>query len=515
MMLATLWSGPFPLNVLQAMNRYSKHGLAVFAGGVVFLVALAMLASQVIRPNDYKQQIIQLVKDKKQRTLVFASDIKLAYFPKLGVDLGRISVSEFRGEREFAAVESARLYLSWWSLLKGELVVDRMRIEGAHVNLVRFQDGTTNFDDLLKKDEEDQRVKFDPDSVSIGKSALSFRDEAGGWRIALEDVEIRTSRPAKSAPAETVANFRLRGERPNIDAKIHFATLLALDAEAGRHALKGMVLEVMGGVAGIDDFGLGLKGDVALDRTDGMVRAENIALAVAGRKGTDDIDVRLLAPKLNWSADRIETGRIDVVAKVQRVDGEAGLVAGLDAISGDSQGFKAGMLKMDLRARINQGEYIGKLSSPVSGDFKEKRLALGDLKGDLVASAAGMAKGGLKLEAAGVAQFDLKHRDATLNLSARLDESNIKLTAAASLFPAPRVTLDMDIDQLDADRYWPASAEDKQPRAGKPLDFPALKTRYASGSIRIGSLTFNHLKARDLRLVFKGDNGESLPAVSR
>ena len=46
------------------MNRYLKYSLAAVAG-VAFLFALLLVtASLLINPNDYKPQIIQMVKDK-------------------------------------------------------------------------------------------------------------------------------------------------------------------------------------------------------------------------------------------------------------------------------------------------------------------------------------------------------------------------------------------------------------------------------------------------------------------
>jgi AsmA protein len=89
------------------MNRYLKYGLAAVAGMAFLFALLLVSASLLINPNDYKPQIIQLVKDKKQRTLTLPGDIKLAFFPKLGFDLGRASISEFQSVLVAFAEEGA------------------------------------------------------------------------------------------------------------------------------------------------------------------------------------------------------------------------------------------------------------------------------------------------------------------------------------------------------------------------------------------------------------------------
>lgn len=491
------------------IKKYLKYGFTVLAGAGVLLVLLLVVASLVINPNDYKPRIVQLVKEKKQRTLTLAGDIKLAFFPKLGLDLGRASVSEFQGEKEFASVESARLYLSWWPLLKNELVVDQVRIEGVRASLVRFKDGTTNFDDLLKKEEEDKQIKFDIDSVTLDKSALSFRDEKGGRQFALSDIKIKTGRLANGKPTEAVADFKLQSDNPQVNAHFHVKTGLTFDTEAKRYAVKGMNLEIQGAAAGLSELGVGLKGDAVLDQSADTLLVENLAAAVAGKKGADDIDVRLTAPKIQWAADQMATEKIELVAKVQQSGGdEMGLVASIPGIAGDSRSFKAGMLNIDVSATQSGAEYKGKLSSPLSGNFKDQHFVLSDLKGNLTASNKKMSGGGMKLDIAGSAQLDLQPQRATVNLVSRLDESNIKLKAGISPFANPHIALDLDIDRLDADRYLPAKAAQSQPQAEKPFDFSLLKTLNASGSVRVGSLKLYNIKASNVRLDFKAGGGQ-------
>ncbi len=91
------------------MNKTLKYGL-LGVGAVVVLAAagLAYVAAS-FNPNDYKAQIIQAVKNSKQRNLRLDGDIKLSFFPSIGASLNKVSLSEFRSDKEFAAIESARV----------------------------------------------------------------------------------------------------------------------------------------------------------------------------------------------------------------------------------------------------------------------------------------------------------------------------------------------------------------------------------------------------------------------
>ncbi len=490
------------------MKRYLKYGLAVLAGVAFIFALLLVTASLLINPNDYKPQIVRLVKDKKQRTLTLAGDIKLAFFPKLGFDLGRASISEFKSDKEFAAIDSARLYLSWWPLLKKELVVDQVRVEGVRANLVRYRDGTTNFDDLLKKEEEDKQIKFDIDSVKVGKSELTFKDEMGGRQFALSRIELKTGRLANARPTQAELGFSLQGDKPRVKADVKLVTELSFDTEAKRFSLRGMNLELKGEAAGLSGLAAGIKGDVAFDQGSGALLAENLAVAVAGRRGPDEVDVRLLAPKAQWSADKLATAKIDLVATLKRPKGEMGLVASLPALTGDGQSFRAGVLSIDLSLSQEGGEYKGKLTSPLSGDFKNKRFYLSDIKANLAASDGKMPKGGMKLEIAGSAALDVERQDVALKLVSRLDESTIKANLGASPFTDPHLRIDVDVDRIDVDRYLPPRAKEGEAGPEKPLDFSALKTLNASGSVKIGSLKLYNVKADNVRLEFRAGDGK-------
>ena len=76
------------------MNKILKYLLLTVGAVVVVLIAVAVYLAATFDPNDYKPQIVQLVKDKLDRTLRIGGDIKLTFYPVLGADLGQLSLSE-------------------------------------------------------------------------------------------------------------------------------------------------------------------------------------------------------------------------------------------------------------------------------------------------------------------------------------------------------------------------------------------------------------------------------------
>ena len=139
------------------MPRIVKYAAFGLGGLVVLLVIAIAIIAATFDPNAYKPQIIRLVQEKKQRTLTIPGDIKLTFFPKIGADLGKISISEHKSTATFASMESAKISVAVMPLLRKEIVVDQIKVDGLTANLKRYKDGKTNVDDLLSKEEEKEK----------------------------------------------------------------------------------------------------------------------------------------------------------------------------------------------------------------------------------------------------------------------------------------------------------------------------------------------------------------------
>jgi AsmA protein len=95
------------------MNKILKYALLSLAVLAVIALAAVAYVAATFNPNEYKAQIIKAVKDSKQRDLRLDGDIKLSFFPSIGASVSKVSLSEFRSDNEFAAIDSARVSMRW------------------------------------------------------------------------------------------------------------------------------------------------------------------------------------------------------------------------------------------------------------------------------------------------------------------------------------------------------------------------------------------------------------------
>ena len=80
------------------MNKILKYGAIALAGLIVLVLIVVGIVAATFNPNDYKPMVVKMVQEKKQRTLNIEGDIKLAFWPKIGANLGRISISEHKSD---------------------------------------------------------------------------------------------------------------------------------------------------------------------------------------------------------------------------------------------------------------------------------------------------------------------------------------------------------------------------------------------------------------------------------
>ena len=63
---------------------------------IILIIVIAVVGFAVVfNPNDYKEDIITLVKEKTGRELSVPGDIALSLFPWIGIDLGKIEITAF------------------------------------------------------------------------------------------------------------------------------------------------------------------------------------------------------------------------------------------------------------------------------------------------------------------------------------------------------------------------------------------------------------------------------------
>src|SRR3546814_4841837 len=77
-------------------------------------------------PNAYKNKLEEIVYNRYQRTLAIKGDLQLSLFPRIGLSVQDVSLSNRNSKETFASVDSARFAVAIWPLMFNRLVVDHV-----------------------------------------------------------------------------------------------------------------------------------------------------------------------------------------------------------------------------------------------------------------------------------------------------------------------------------------------------------------------------------------------------
>lgn len=507
------------------MNKPIKYGLYTLAALIALIVGLLAVFALTFDTNKYKPQLVSLVKEQKQRTLTLEGDIKLSFFPKIGIDLGKVVLSERNSPEEFAAVNQLRLHLALLPLLRKEVVVDEIRIDGLRASIIRHRDGATNYNDLIdvKKEEktaekkEAMPLELDISGVKITNSTFTWRDEEKGRTFTVSSLDVNTGRLAGTVPSNMDARFRVQGDKPKTDATVHLAAGLAVDLKARRYALMKLGAEVKGEAAGITGLLLTARGDADSDGSTKALSLENFSLSLKGKKGHDDLEMKLDIPRLVWTVDKISSEKIDLRAMFTQPAGRMDMTLEIPALESTPRTFRAATITIDINGNRGDNVVKGNIVTPLNGDLEAKRFEMPAIHGTVGITNPKLPRGSMNISMNGKARLEVAAEKVSLDLTTKVEDGTIISKMGISGFDAPYYTFDVDIDRLDTDRWLPpvpasglSKALPRTAEAEKPLDLSAIRTLKADGNLRIGQLKSRNFKATKIRVGLKAAGGSMI-----
>ena len=332
--------------------KYVLYGQGALV--LLLLIGVAVVAA-TFDPNEYKPQIVKLVKDKTGRDLTIEGDIGLKFFPKLGAQIGRTRLSERSGNKEFAGVERVQVFVALLPLLSKQVVVDEVRLDGLRANLVKFKDGTTNFSDLTQggkdkaeapsepppapADSEKKPVKIDIAGIQITNSHVRWRDETNGNDLALDVKQFETGRLADKTPSRIKVDMAIKGVQPKANLQTNLTSTLTFDLGGQLYSLKGLDAKLVGDALDYSGIVATVQGDVEANGATQHTNIAGLAVAAKANRGSEAFDIKLNAPRLQASPQTIAVESLAAAA--------TGTIAGLTLTQSN---LKAPKLEVNLGA---------------------------------------------------------------------------------------------------------------------------------------------------------------------
>lgn len=498
------------------MNRtlFKKIAVGVAALLAVLLLLVVYLAV-TFNPNDYKPTVIQLVKDKKQRTLDIKGDIKLSFWPKIGADLGEITLSEHQSDKQFAAIKSAKVALAVLPLLTKEIVVDTVYLDGAQVNVIQHADGSFNFDDLLSKEEEEsQQINFDVQGIKVTNTQASFTNEKSGATYKVDQLNLTTGQVALKKPFDIATDFHLVANQPAMDAKATIKANVMADPEGKHFVVKGLDAQLKGGLLDGQNVTATAVGAVDVDAAKTALDVSGLKLVMQGNFKGIERDVSLQAPALAVNPQLISSEKVVLALKQKDANGDLNVDVTLAELKGNQQTVESKGLTADVNLNAGARKVEGHFASPVKANLAEMIFEVPSLAGKFDIKDPALPNGAMQGQFKLAALANVKQEQAKSTFDLTLAETKLNGDVTVAGFSTPHIGFKVHADTLnltallgksDNKKETSASANKASAKSDKPADLSVLKTLFLDGSINIGKILYSPYTLSGLNVGIKAD----------
>ena len=229
----------------------------VFVGLVVLILAAVIILPLIFDPNDYKDEIAELVHEQTGRDLLIEDDLELSVFPWLGLETGAVTLSnaEGFGEQPFAVLEHLEIRVRLWPLLSRQIEMGRVKLGGLRLNPAHDAEGRNNWDDLFQPREgapptsaaEPNESAFAMDALTV--EGLELEDASVFWHENVDEVKyivrnltVRTGALDMEQPLDVSLGFRLVSTEPQLSADFDLSGRAKIDLDSQQHRIDGLQL---------------------------------------------------------------------------------------------------------------------------------------------------------------------------------------------------------------------------------------------------------------------------------
>ena len=302
------------------MKAFGKILGLVLLGLLLIIVALGFALTHLFDPNDYKDEIRQIARDKAHIELTLNGDIGWSLFPWLGLELHDASVATLIKPAEpFADLQMLGLSVRVLPLLRREVQMSDVRVEGLNLRLIRDKDGHGNWQDVGKlpaaansdatstppaagepaseasvaAEKPAQPIRLDIDSLTVNNARVEYSDEKTGKSFSAESIQLSTGAVHDSVNIPLKLTAFLSANQPALRVRTELNGEVRIARALQRYQLEDMKLsgEVTGDPLQGKTMTFSAQGQLVLDRAANVAEWTGIKISANQLRALGELKV--------------------------------------------------------------------------------------------------------------------------------------------------------------------------------------------------------------------------------
>ncbi|WDY57744.1 AsmA family protein [Pseudomonas sp. PSKL.D1] len=390
---------------MKAFGKILGLGLL---GLLLIIVALGFALTHLFDPNDYKDEIRQLARDKAHVELTLNGDIGWSLFPWLGLELHDASIATLNKPTEpFADLQMLGLSVRVLPLLRREVQMSDVRVEGLNLTLTRDEQGHGNWEDIGKplpptgeagtpatpptaqapapeESSSERAVKLDIDSLTVNNARVQYTDAQNGKSYSAESIQLSTGPVHEGANIALKASAFLSASQPNIKARTELAGELRFDRKLKRYNFEDMRLtgETSGEPTGGKTVAFGAQGQLLVDMAANVASWNGLKVSANQLRALGELNLRELdkTPQLSGGLSIAQFDLrtfLDGIGRPLPATNDPAAFGKLELVT-RLQGTPNSLTLADLAVKLDESTFSGRVAVE---DFAKQALRI-QLKGD-------------------------------------------------------------------------------------------------------------------------------------
>jgi len=484
------------------MKAFGKILGLVLLGLLLIIVALGFALTHLFDPNDYKDEIRQIARDKAHIELTLNGDIGWSLFPWLGLELHEASVATLTNPTQpFADLQMLGLSVRVLPLLRREVQMSDVRVEGLNLRLNKDVHGHGNWEDIGKNvpdpatatsaptvteaatppkpEKPPQPIRLDIDSLTINNARVEYNDEQSGKQFSAESIQLSAGAVHEGASIPLKLTAFLGTSQPLMRVKTELNGNLRIQRALQRYQFEDMKLsgEATGEPLQGKTVTFSTQGQLLVDLAANIAEWTNMKLSLNQLRALGELKVNDLdkTPQLNGA---LSIAQFDLAKFLDSVGNPlppmaAGSLSKVELVS-RLKGTPTSLALEDLNLKLDDSTFTGRVAVD---DFAKQSLRV-QLKADTFNADNYMPA---KSEAA---------KGATAARQAEVQNSEAGAMAAGGTTPLP---------DAPTKAAW---SNDKL------LPLTRLRTLDVNADLSFGQLTLSHLPIQNAALKASGLDGQ-------
>ncbi|MCP8347949.1 AsmA family protein [Pseudomonas qingdaonensis] len=393
------------------MKAFGKILGLVILGLLLIIVALGFALTHLFDPNDYKDEIRQLARDKAHVELTLNGDIGWSLFPWLGLELHEASIATLNNPKvPFADLQMLGLSVRVLPLLRREVQMSDVRVEGLNLTLARDEHGHGNWEDIgkplpaatpaapaegsagtpapgeapAKPAAAERPVKLDIDSLTVNNAKVQYSDAQSGQSFSAESIQLSTGAVHEGVNIPLTMTAFFSAGQPALRARTELKGELRFDRALKRYQFEDMKLsgEASGEPLQGKTMTFAAQGQLLVDMAANVAEWNGLKLSANQLRALGELNVRDLnsTPKLTGGLSIAQLDLrtfLDSVGVAVPPMADAATLGKFELVS-RLEGSPTRLALEDLAVKLDDSTFTGRLAVD---DFAKQALRV-QLKAD-------------------------------------------------------------------------------------------------------------------------------------